>query len=571
MTAGGAPFMEIDFELKPLARYCTKCPRCSMVRKKQSTKSLSVFRDGDSFIRVKCNHDSECDYGKMTRFKDPEPDLDLKETVVQEDLILTVIDSDAELPKTWQNGTVYWYKDVLGRAQYGVIRYPSKAFAPLVMLKSGEWRGGAGVKYPTGQSLFGAEGLQGKSKVIIVEGEKSAVAGQEKFKNTEYAVVTWRGGSNSVNNGAWNLLKGKREIVLWPDNDLPGIKAMQEIAKLLPASTVKLLDVSHLPAGSDVADDPSKEDVAKAFANASLLSNTERAPMTLDQIKAQNEFLNKYKLTGFPVLDVNLKLPPSGVFIVEGRTGHGKSAFAINLADNFIKAGNRVVIFSYEMPASRILGRLVRISNPDIPVAEALMDEHVPEYLIESIKTGQLEIYDQSAQFKANDLVQLLDSPEYNDALIVLDYIQIVPMSGARYEKHEAIKEQLMDPLRVAANNHGFLVAALSQLTPNYASPELDSPRECRDIHMSAEAVFRVWNRDSFATHPIYDAIDSNYALHVIKNRDGESNQVFNCSLTGGVLVTPKSLMTPKEVLQHLKNARNNRNKMPTATSTEAF
>lgn len=549
--------MTIDFELKAAARYCTTCPKCGQTRKKQGTKSLSVFRDGDGFVRVKCHHSADCEYGTMKQFKDPEPGVAFIATTVSQDDIIIPIEGSIELPETWQDGLVYWYKDVLNRPLFGVIRYPSKAFAPLVLLKTGEWRGGAGAKYPTGQVLFGAEQLAGKTKVLIVEGEKAALAGQKLYEGKDIAVVSWRGGANNIANGAWGLLKGKKEIYLWPDNDTAGIAAMNEIVKLLPGSTIKMLSVSHLPPKADIADEISKEDFIRCFQEATIIeSNSAKSPMSWDQIQAQNEFLNKYKLTGFDVMDAHVQLPPSGVFIVEGRTGHGKSAFAVNLADNFIKAGHRVVVLSYEMPASRVFGRFVRLNNPELATADSLREEHIPQYLSEALSTGQLEIYDQSAQFKSADLIGLLDSPEYNGALVIIDYLQIVPISGTRFEKHEAIKEQLMDPLRVVANNHGFLVAALSQLTPNYNSPELDSPRECRDIHMSAEMVLRVWNRDSFALHPIYDFAKNNYTVHVVKNRDGEANMVFDCELQKGALVTPKALITPKEVMQMLINSR---------------
>lgn len=556
--------MTIDFEIRSLQRYCTQCPQCSEFRRKQGTKSLSVFRDGDGFIRVKCHHNSECPYGVMKSFKDPDPNVVFEDTRITADDILSPIEMEIALPDSWQGGHVYWYKDVLGRPLFGLIRYPSKAFAPLVLLKTGEWKGGAGTTYPPGQTLFGAELLAGRSKVLVVEGEKAATAGQEMYKDTDIAVVSWRGGTNNFSNGAWGLLKGKKEIILWPDNDAPGIKAMAEIAKLLPDSNVKVLDVSHLPKGADIADSLSKEDIKKAFDNATITTSTAKAPMSWDQIKSQNAFLNQYKLSGFPVIDASVKLPPSGVIVIEGRTGHGKSAFAVNLADNFLRAGHRVVILSYEMPASRIFSRFVRVSNPDVGIEDALKDDHIPPYLSKALEIGQLEIYDQSAQFKAGDLIELLDSPDYNGALIVIDYLQIVPMSGPRYEKHEAIKEQLMDPLRVIANNHGFLVAALSQLTPNYVSPELDSPRECRDIHMSAEMVLRVWNRSCFAVHPIYDFIKNNYAVHVVKNRDGESNAVFDCDMSKGASITPKALVTPKAVMMMIKSARANRAKIKT-------
>ena len=554
--------MTIDFELKAAARYCTTCPKCGQTRKKQGTKSLSVFRDGDGFVRVKCHHSADCEYGTMKQFKDPEPGVAFIATTVSQEDIIIPIEGSIELPETWQDGLVYWYRDVLNRPLFGVIRYPSKAFAPLVLLKTGEWRGGAGAKYPTGQVLFGAEQLAGKTKVLIVEGEKAALAGQKLYEGKDIAVVSWRGGANNIANGAWGLLKGKKEIYLWPDNDTAGIAAMNEIVKLLPGSTIKMLSVSHLPPKSDIADAISKEDFIRCFQEATIIeSNSAKSPMSWDQIQSQNEFLNKSKPTGFDVIDKAIQLPPSGVVVIEGRTGHGKTALAVNLGDNFLKMGHRVVVFSYEMPGSRLCGRFVRRSNPSLSSSEAVAGSSTPQYILEAINSGQLEVYDQSAQLKAEDLLSLLDSAEYNGALVIIDNLQIIPITSSRFNTQEAIKEQIMDPLRVVANNHGFIVVALSQVTPNLITPELDAPRGCKDIHMAAEMVLRVWSKDDFATHPVYDHLKGNFAVHVIKSRDGESNIVFDCDFHMGAVIIPTHLLTPKEVGQMLKNARIGRTK----------
>lgn len=565
--------MEIDFELKPYKQYCTACPKCSETRRKRGTKSLSVFRDDDGFVRVKCHHTEDCEYGKMTQFKDPEPNLALPAPVEEHDFYLPIPEA-VDLPETWKYqgkdvANIYWYRDVLNRPLYAVLRTETKDFPPLALLKTGAW---TNLKYPKVQTLFGAEFLNGKSKVLVVEGEKAALAGQKLYEGKDIAVVTWRGGAKNIQNGAWHLLKGKKEVYLWPDNDIGGVQAMRAISELIPANVIKILEVGHLPPKADIADTLSKEDIAIAFRDATVITSTGRGPMTWDQIKSQNEFLNKTVSSGYDLMDAHVKLPPSGVVVIEGRTGHGKSAFAINLADNFLRLGKRVVMFSYEMPASRTFARFIRRSDTNLKVEECVSDTSVPSYLMEALNSGQLEIYDQSAQFKASDLVKQLDTPEYNGALVVVDYLQIVPMTGLRGDKHDLIKEQLMDPLRVVANNHGFIVAALSQLTPNYGSPELDSPRECRDIHMSAEMVLRVWNRESFAEHPVYDFAKGNYTVHVYKNRDGESNMVFDCVMDRGALITPTSIVTPKDVLKMLKAARQNRRGVSSkGEGTDAF
>ena len=552
--------MEIDFEVLPLRRYSTFCPRCGPDRKKANTKSLSVFRDDDGYIRVKCNHTVDCPYSMMTRFKDTDTITELPKPVDDNNILMPIPDG-IDLPTSWRYGgkevkTLYWYKDVLGRPLYAVMRTEDKKFPPLVLLKTGEW---SSEKFPKVKALFGAELLPGRDRVIVVEGEKAAVAGQQKYSDKGIAVVTWRGGAKSVLNGEWSLLKGKKEVYLWPDNDEAGRAAMKEVAKLIPVNVIKILDVSKFPEKADLADELNPSDVMEAFKNAEVIQSCKKVRMSLDQMTQQKEALDPSTPTGYEVIDAHVKLPPSGLVVIEGRTGHGKSAFAVNLADNFLRADKRVVVLSYEMPASRTLARFIRRSNKELKVQDCLAEDNTPVYIKNALDTGQLEIYDQSAQITAPDLISMLDSPEYNGALVVLDYIQIIPMGNARGDKHDLIKEQLLDPIRVVANNHGFIVAALSQLTPNYGSPELDSPRECRDIHMSAEMVLRVWNRESFADHPVYDVAKGNYTIHVYKNRDGESNMIFDCMMYKGASIDPKSAILPRDVLMQLRKVKKNR------------
>ena len=45
--------------------------------------------------------------------------------------------------------------------------------------------------------------------------------------------MTWPGGSNSVKLADWRVLKGRENVVLWPDNDPAGERAMLEVGRYL--------------------------------------------------------------------------------------------------------------------------------------------------------------------------------------------------------------------------------------------------------------------------------------------------------------------------------------------------
>lgn len=60
--------------------------------------------------------------------------------------------------------------------------------------------------------------------VLLVEGEKTADAANFLLAGVCVA-LTWPGGSNSVRFADWSPLAG-RNVLVWPDNDMPGRKAM---------------------------------------------------------------------------------------------------------------------------------------------------------------------------------------------------------------------------------------------------------------------------------------------------------------------------------------------------------
>lgn len=115
--------------------------------------------------------------------------------------------------------------------------------------------------------LFGLDALAAKPEapVLIPEGEKCRVAGAGAFG--QYAVVSWPGGGNGVRKVDWSPLEG-RDVVLWPDADAAGLKAMlgwsndagdyvPGVAQLLArvgVRSLRMIDVDGMPRGWDIAD-----------------------------------------------------------------------------------------------------------------------------------------------------------------------------------------------------------------------------------------------------------------------------------------------------------------------------
>ena len=92
------------------------------------------------------------------------------------------------------------------------------------------------LSFPKPRPLYGLEFLADVHKainIVIVEGEKTADAARQLFKNLAL-VMTWPGGTKSIKHVDFKPLKG-RKVVIWPDNDQPGITAADNIGMDLKA------------------------------------------------------------------------------------------------------------------------------------------------------------------------------------------------------------------------------------------------------------------------------------------------------------------------------------------------
>lgn len=121
--------------------------------------------------------------------------------------------------------------------------------------------------FPEPRPLFGLDALAAKPEapVLVVEGEKCRVAGAGAWP--QYAVVGWPGGSNGMHKVDWTPL-ARRDVVLWPDADEAGRKAMlgwrndagmfkpgvAHYASRVGARSIRAIDTAGQKKGWDIAD-----------------------------------------------------------------------------------------------------------------------------------------------------------------------------------------------------------------------------------------------------------------------------------------------------------------------------
>jgi len=168
---------------------------------------------------------------------------------------------------------VYIYRHADGRTAFCVMRNDAtedakKEIKPVCSAKP---KKGVGVDFwiaqafppkPKLRPLYNLPDLvsQPDAPVLVVEGEKTADKAKELLPG--YVVVTWAGGSSTVNTADWAPLTA-REVVLWPDNDVPGIKCMKQLAGQIgrgkkAARSVRLVfdeEMTEFDKGFDLADE----------------------------------------------------------------------------------------------------------------------------------------------------------------------------------------------------------------------------------------------------------------------------------------------------------------------------
>lgn len=147
------------------------------------------------------------------------------------------------------------YKNPEGSPMFYIARYETsdgKQFSPW------SYDGSKWIQrlWDAPRPLYGLNNLKPGIPVMIVEGEGTAVVAQA-IVGDKYSVITWANGALGINKTEWNPIY-KKSCLIWPDNDIPGIKCGLEIAKMLSphCPKIKIIDPKGQPDKWDAADSP---------------------------------------------------------------------------------------------------------------------------------------------------------------------------------------------------------------------------------------------------------------------------------------------------------------------------
>ena len=205
-------------------------------------------------------------------------------------------------------------------------------------------------------------------------------------------------------------------------------------------------------------------------------------------------------------------LQKSDLVIVAGRPSMGKTAFAMNIAENVaIESGKVVGVFSLEMSKEALLQRMIcsvaRIDAHRFRTGTLFQDDtrklvhglekltHAPIFIDD---TPGISISEMRA--KARRLQQTRGSLD----LILVDYLQLMSGGGKRYENRTQEVSAISRGLKALAKELNVPVIALSQLSRAPESrggdhrPQLADLRESGSIEQDADLVMFIFREEVY-------------------------------------------------------------------------
>jgi replicative DNA helicase len=234
--------------------------------------------------------------------------------------------------------------------------------------------------------------------------------------------------------------------------------------------------------------------------------------------------------TGFYEIDMMTSgMQPSDLVIVAGRPSMGKTAFAVNIAQNAaVKESLPVAIFSMEMPseqlAMRMLSSLGRIDQHKVRTGK-LGDDDWPRLTQAVGVLSEINMFiDDTPALSPGELRTRCRrlAREQGLGLVVVDYLQLMQVHGSSENRATEISE-ISRSLKALAKELEVPVVALSQLNRSLEQrtdkrPVMSDLRESGAIEQDADVIMFIYRDEVYDE----DSPDKGIAEIIIgKQRNG--------------------------------------------------
>jgi twinkle protein len=323
-------YADFDIEVpqgRTTGQVYTKCPKCSQDRKKKHVKCLGVNLDLGIWH---CNH---CDWkGTVNQKKYQRPKwenkTDLPESIVEWFLKRNI--TQAVLNEMKISHGVIWMPQC--EAEKKVMCFNYFRNGELINIKYRDSAKNFRMHKDAELILYNLDGISGQKEIFITEGECDAlVMIQAGFKST----CSVPNGANQKNNNleyldnCWQSFENAEKVYLMTDNDAPGIKLADEIARRIGVERCYRVNMEPFKDVNDAVN--AGERITREWID-------ERAtPFPLVGVYNADDFwsdLLEIRKHGFPKgwkprgeLGNKIQIHPGYQTVITGVPGHGKSEF----------------------------------------------------------------------------------------------------------------------------------------------------------------------------------------------------------------------------------------------------
>ncbi len=226
-----------------------------------------------------------------------------------------------------------------------------------------------------------------------------------------------------------------------------------------------------------------------------------------------HRYENKGQITGLPtgfseLDDMTTGLQPSDLVILAARPSMGKTALALNMAENAaMRTKKAVAVFSMEMSSSQLAFRLIsslgRINQQHLRTGD-LAEEEWPRVTSAITMLSEAKIFiDDTPALSPGELRARARrlKREHDLGLIVIDYLQLMQVPGNKENRATEISE-ISRGLKALAKELEVPVVALSQLNRSLEQrtdkkPVMSDLRESGAIEQDADLIMFIY-RDEY-------------------------------------------------------------------------
>ena len=257
----------------------------------------------------------------------------------------------------------------------------------------------------------------------------------------------------------------------------------------------------------------------------------------VERLQASDGMRSTGVATGFTDLDeVTGGFQPGDMIIIAGRPSMGKTALALNIAENMAVRGDAVGVFSLEMSKHQLVERLLSSrSGIDLHRLRRMMlgKEHysrlfsacgdlrdAPMYIDDLAGSTLLQIRARARRMVA----------KYDVKAVFIDYIQLIT-TGGRVESRQQEVSAISRGLKALARELNIPVVCMSQLnrSPEQREghrPRLSDLRESGSLEQDADVVAMLHREDYY--HKGDDEYDPTHTAELIiaKQRNGPTDVV---------------------------------------------